>query len=149
MTLPATPSLDAARAELVARISAAAAAWTTYTLIVEDENRQMIDLASADAQNAILCWDIVWRGGRQASLGPAPLGRQQGQLMIAAKIKEGCGTAGCLKLLDHVIPYLELRDMAITRTAVAEVQEGRPLAGWYGVPAIINFWIDRVVTPVA
>lgn len=153
MTLPTSPSLDAARAELAAWVEAARTAWNAQNSnnppwvlpATESDNRNLIDLASAAAQKPFLCWEIEFGGGGQASLGPIPVGRQFGQLRLTAKVKEGSGVSDCLKLLDFVLPYVHFKDGTVVRAEVGTVVPGTPKAGWAGKTALITFWIDYQV----
>lgn len=145
MTIPTSPSLEAARAEIATRIAAAKAAWTAYTLTVESENKNLVDLGSSAAQVAFLSWEMKFRGGGQKSLGPNPVALQMGQIFVAAKVKEGAGTADVYRLLDHVIPYLELKAGTVIDTLAAEVFDDVTRQGFFAVPVIIPFWIHRII----
>lgn len=147
MPLPTTPSLEAVRQEVAARIEAARAASVGalgYQFLVEAPNRVQIDVTSAEAERAFLAWELVFRPGYQAALGPDPLARQFGQIAMACKIKLGSGTEGLTKLADHVIPYVERRDLTIARIGVASANDFVEARGFYCLPILINFWIDRV-----
>jgi hypothetical protein len=150
MTLPITPSLDEARAEIATRIAAAITAWNTLKgypadgTPVEAENRSLVDLASPAASKPFLCWEMAFKGGDLASLGRDPLVRQPGQIALAVKVKCGGGTSESLKLLSHVIPYVELHLGTVIETYAAEVQEGIERQGWYFIPCLVNFKIDRI-----
>lgn len=148
MTLATSLSTDAARAELAGMIEAARAAWTAYALPVESENRGMIDLAAPEAQQPFLSWEIAWRSGVQASLGVNPLGRQYGQLVVAAKVKEGTGSSGCQKLLDHLAAFVENRQGTLVNTGIAQVHQAAQAQGWYALPMIVVFWYDRIIPTV-
>lgn len=149
MTLPTKPSLEAARAEVAARVKAAADAWALlpsgYTLSIEQDNRAMVDLGSTTAERPFLTWAISFKPGYRASLGRASIARQLGQIIVSTKVKEGAGTASSLKLLDHVLPYLENRDLTVLSIHEAQVQDGFARQGWYFVPALLNFQLDRII----
>lgn len=147
MTLPSSPSLDAARQELVGLIDAAVAAWDathpSAKLAVEDDNRNTVDLASPEAQRPVLAWQIRFGSARQVSLGSNALVRQYGQLYVVAKTKDGSGTSGVLQLLDHVVPFVERKELSVVQTFVAEVHPDKLVQGWYCLPMLLNFWITR------
>jgi hypothetical protein len=56
--------------------------------------------------------------------------------------KEGTGTQGQAKVLDFVVPYLQLRDNLLygVRTQVARPQRPQRALGYYYLPAVIYFW---------
>lgn len=145
MTLPTSFPLDEARAEVAAWIDAARAAWSAYALQVVGPNRAQIDLSSPEADLPHIEWSIVWRPGSQMSLGLQPLARQFGQIVVAAKVKEGAGASDCLKLLASFAPFLEAKDGAYVRTQVANVGPDVHAQGWCMLPLVVNFWMDRIV----
>ncbi len=148
MTLPTNPSLDVARLDAATAIKTAADAWLAvggYVPVVEAENRTMMDLGSPDALKPFLTWEIKFRGGGQASLGKEPLALTLGQIIISSKVKEGSGTSESLLLLNHVIPFLEAKELSVIRTNVAETYDGFARQGWYFIPVIVNFWFHRIV----
>jgi hypothetical protein len=147
MTLPTTPSLEAARQEIAGRIKAAqdaSLAALGYVFALEAPNRTQIDVTSAEAERAFLAWEIVFRPGYQASLGPNPVARQLGQIALACKIKLGSGSEGLTKLADHVIPYIERKRLAVVEIEVASVADFVESRGFYCLPILANFWIDRL-----
>lgn len=144
MTLPTTPAYEQARKELAARLEAARAAWTAYPLLIDPENRTLVDVGSPEANLPFICWEIDWKGGGQASLGRDPLMVQYGQLAVAAKVKEGAGTAKSLELLEHVVPFIELQDLPTVRTMGAELMPSVTKSGWHYQPLLVTFWVHRI-----
>ena len=145
MTLPTTLSVDEARAELVGWLVAACAADGALPAVpLEAENRVSIDLASAAASTPFICAEIEWMGGGQISLGKDPLARTNGILMVAAKVKQGAGTAESLKLLERVVPFLEGKDGTYVRTELAALVGPATRAGWHLTVMQINFSADRI-----
>lgn len=146
--LPTTPSLGQGRTEIASAIKAAADAWAVapggYALPIQSENRDVVDLSSGDAEKPFLSWEIKFGGAHQGSLGAQPLVRQLGQVFLAVKVKEGAGSAGCLALADFLVPYLERKALGVVQTEVVSVQTPVPIQGFYTVPMLVNFWIDRI-----
>jgi hypothetical protein len=145
MTLPSTLTIDEARAEIAGWIEAARAAWTAWTVQVVGPNRSQIDLASPEAEQPHIEWGIKWRPGGQMSLGAQPVARQFGQLVIAAKVKEGAGAADCLQLLASVVPFVEAKNGTYVSTQVGSIADEVHAQGWYMLPLVVNFWMDRIV----
>lgn len=122
-------------------IEAAKAAWTDYTLLVDYDNRDPVDLAALT--DPYVCVDILWLDGEQMDMGTSPLTTKYGQIILAAGVKEGAGTDLLLKLLDHMERYLQLRDDigASVRTQAASLTKPRTLKGFYYQPLIVPFWM--------
>jgi hypothetical protein len=149
MTLPTTPSTDECRQEFATALQAAATAWAAspggYPLAIEAENRTLVDLASPQAERPFLAWELRFLpGGGQVSMGRDPIVRQFGQLYLIVKVKEGQGVAAVNKLRDFVIPFVERKDWAVTRTEAALAMDPVPRLGWYHAPLLVTFWIDRI-----
>jgi hypothetical protein len=132
-------TVESNRQSIVTVIEQAKAAWLDYTLAIDYENRQLLNLA--DQVDPYLAVDIVYMDGDQLDLGPNPLVCDYGQIVISAGMKEGGGTAKLMALLDHFRPYLQLRDdIGDVRTQAARIHKGVPRAGFWYVPMSIPFW---------
>lgn len=137
-------SLEQQRADIVTEVERAKAAWNNaakaYQLLVEYDNRSTVDLAVQ--QVPYLMVDIVWGKSRQMDLGVSPLVTDYGQIVLAAGVKEGQGTASLLSLLDFVRPYLQLRNpLGSVRTEEATLGP-KPLlvGGFYYQTMRVPFW---------
>lgn len=149
MAILSTPDYDGARQELVGWLETARAAATSalgWTVLLDADNRGLIDLASSDAVRPHLAYEIIWRPGYQASLGLQPVIRQPGQFVISAKVKVGSGTADLLKLAGKLPPYLQVKSGSYVQTLEAELQDYKDSEGWRYQPLLVNFWMDYIHT---
>lgn len=139
---------EATRAAITTEIERAKAAWSAYTLLVDYENLEDINLAQQ--VQPYVSVDIVFLDGAQLDLGSNPLVADYGSIIIAAGAKEGTGTAPLLKLLDHFRPYLQLRDNlgSNVRTQAGKIQKGQSRLGFYYLPMTIPFWVQNVAPAV-
>ena len=122
-------------------VEAAKVAWTDYALVVQYDNAGVVQ---ADTVQPYLAVEMVYLGGDQLDLGLTPLVEDSGQIIITAVVQQGAGSAKCLKLLDHVRTYLELKDnLGAVRTHAAKLQKPVYPSGLYVRPMIIGFWTQR------
>jgi hypothetical protein len=115
--------------------------WTAYPLLVETDNRVIIDQATQ--ANPYLRVEIVPLVSDQMDLGAHPHVRQTGQILLYAVAKEGAGAALSEALLDFVTPYFDLK--RFTTIQCHSVQAQKPIAktGWWWNPAIVNYFYFR------
>lgn len=142
-------SLDAARQAIFTEVERARAAWTAYTLQVEYENRDRVDLSKVTKSYA--CLDILWARASQMDLGLRPKVNDYGTILLTVGTKQGNGSTDLLKLLDHFRPYLQLRDNigGGVRTQEGHIQKPYPAAdGFYYYPLSVPFWVENVAPPV-
>lgn len=133
-------SVEANRQSIVTAIEAAKAAWSEFTLQIEYENQGEIDLAPL--VTPYLMVDIVYLQGDQLDLGPTPHVMDYGVIVLAVGTKEGSGTAVCNRLLDHLRPYLQLKDnLGAVRTRAAKIQKPIRKEGFYYIPMVVPFWV--------
>lgn len=147
MTLPTSPSHAAAYTDVATAITALAAAWQTakgVALLVEDDNKKSIDVASPEAAVPFLSWQMMFRGGGQISLGKDPLSRNLGQVFITTKVKEGSGTLKSLELLDFAYPYLSGKNFTVVELDVGETYDAVTRQGFYCIPAVFNFKVNYI-----
>ncbi len=132
---------ETVRQAIVTETERAKTAWTAYSLLVDYDNKDRIDLESLTTP--YVCVDIVWLDGQQMDLGRQPLVTDYGQIVVAAGVKEGGGTNSLLKLLDHFKPYLQLRDNigASVRTEAAMLTRPVTRRGFYFQPMLVPFWV--------
>jgi hypothetical protein len=133
-------SLAQQEKDIRTEIERAKAAWTAYTLKIEYDNRDSVDLAALT--DPYLMVDIVWGDAQQMDIGQRPLVSDYGSIIVAAGCKVGAGKAPLLALLDFFRPYLQLRNpLGTVKTHVAHV-DPRPVEkdGYYYQTMTVPFW---------
>jgi|DEB19_MinimDraft_2_1074335.scaffolds.fasta_scaffold62109_1 hypothetical protein len=133
--------LELARQAIATAVEAAKVGSPTTPLIIEYDNRIIVDTQTQT--KPFLCVNMVLMDGRQADLNAKPIHRFDGQIHIAAAVKEGAGSADALKLLDHFYPQLHQRALGILRTHMAKAAPMKPHLGWCYYPMLIPFWFDK------
>ena len=136
--------LELYRQQIVSEIELARAAFSEYELHVEYDNRGNIDMLSQ--RNPFLCAELMFTGGQQADLSNKPVHRITGMLVLTAKTREGAGSAGGYKLLEHFYPRLQHRVITNVRLSMATFDRPRLVGGWWGTSAILNFHINKFST---
>ena len=131
-------SREAARIDINTAISVAAAAWGAYTVLVDYENRDLVDYASQT--NPHLAVDIVYYDGKQMDLGAAPTIGRYGQIMLAVCVQEGQGTSRANQLMDHFESALQLKNWSLVRTHAAKPQRSVNRKGWFCLVTLVDFW---------
>lgn len=131
-------SREAARIDIATAVNAAAAAWVSYPVVVDYENRDLVDYASQ--VKPFLGVDIVYHGGEQMDMGPSPLVGAYGSIALAVCVPEGKGTSESNLLMDHFTTRLQLKQWALVKTEAARPQPSVPRKGWYCLVTLINFW---------
>lgn len=116
---------------------------TDYPLKVEADNRDVIDQALQT--DPYLQVSIVPMLGEQVSLGPKPVVKQSGQILISAVVKAGAGTADVKALLDFVLPYFSTKSLGTLQCHAAYPVGGKPAAGWWHQLAIVPFFYFSAV----
>lgn len=134
-------SLETYRQQLVTAIEVQRALWTDYTLEVEYDNRDNIDLQAQ--ANPFLCAEILFIDGKQADLSSNPVHRVVGMLILTAKTREGMGSAKGYTLLDHFYPSLQHRVIGNVRLEMASFSRPKLVGGWWGISAILPFHINK------
>lgn len=138
-------TLLAAQKAVAAFGEAARTAWSgSYTLKVQYENRELVDITKQ--QDPFVTVEMVFQGGQQADLNPHPIVAQYGSVIVTACVKSGGGSQAAAALLDHFIPYFELKNLSAIRTHAAVAHKSIPKAGWELYPLIIPFWFHRVAS---
>lgn len=137
-------NLTGAEQDVATAVQTAAAAWSAYTLKVQYENRDLVDLAVQT--EPFVAVETVFMRGHQADMGPKPLTVQYGQIVLVAMVKQGGGTQAATALLDHFVSYLELKNLPTIRTHSAVADKRFPKLGWEGYPLVIPFWYHRVAS---
>lgn len=133
-----------ARAAIMTVIQQAVDDWDDFPLLVETENRRIIDQAT-QVNPYLRVW-IDFLGAQQAELGLNPLVRQTGQIMVQVVVKCDSGTRLPATLRDFLRPYLSLKNLGGLQTSVAEIYKSKEIKGWEHYPLLINFWYHEANT---
>lgn len=132
---------EEARVALVTKVEALKATWTAYTLVVQYDNRLLVDLAKQT--NPYLRVSMEYLDGNQIALGPNGGHRLIGAIVVEAWVKEGAGMKQANDLLQHFYPSMHMTDsMFPLRTYAAQFRSGNAVKGWVAEAAIIGFWHD-------
>lgn len=131
-----------ARQEIAAMVEAARLAWTAYPLVVEQENRDIINYATQ--VNPYVSVDVLFYDGKQMDLGPEPLQGVYGQIYLAVCTQEGKGTSAVSPVIDHMSRALSRRVLPLVRTEVPQPQPSVTRKGWYCQVILVNFWYHEL-----
>lgn len=140
MTLPSGFPVDDVYQELMQLLATACA--QSPAVLLETENRTLVDLASPQAVKPFVQAELKWGGGAAVSLGENPIGRQFGLLVVLIKVKCGAGTLASLALAKRLAAALERHSGAYVETDVAHLLDGFERQGWYCLPLQISFYAD-------
>lgn len=132
-----------ARQQIAAAVEAARLAWPTYNLLVESENRTMVDHATQVEPYAAV--DVIFDDAEQADMSHKPLQRVMGVIHLAVCVKEGQGTAKCDLVMAHMAKALSFKIMPLVKTKVARPQRPVSRKGWYCQLTLIDFWYHEPV----
>lgn len=135
-------SQSQARQEIATAVEAARVAWTDYPLIVEQENRDIVNLATQ--VNPYVAVDVVFYDGKQMDLGPEPLQGVYGQIFLGVFTQEGKGTSQVTPLSDYMGKALSRKDFALVKTGVPSPQPAVTRKGWYCQVTLVNFWYHEL-----
>jgi hypothetical protein len=130
------------RQALATAVEAAKVAAPTAGLIIEYDNRIIVDTQTQ--VDPYLLAQIVLFDGVQADLAANAIHRFYGQLHLIAAVKEGAGSADALKLLDHFVPQLQRKSFAGVRLETAKPAPSKKNLGWVYFPTLIPFWYDKI-----
>lgn len=131
------------RAAVVAAVETLKTSWVDYTLLVEYDNRIVVDTQTQ--VNPFLCVHIVYTGGEQASLGQTQTHhRVYGSVIVSAAVKLGSGTKQANDLLEHFIPSLHLTSIGGARMWGASPEKDKEHRGWIYYPVVIPFDFDEL-----
>jgi len=131
------------KAAVATAVEALKATWSDYALVVEYDNRLIVDTQSQT--NPFLCVHIYYVGGEQASLGQATKHhRVYGSLVLSAAVKEGAGDEKANDLLQHFYPSLHMTTIDGARTWGAVPSKERAHRGWVYYPVVIPFDFDNI-----
>lgn len=128
------------RQAVVTAVEARKALWPGFTLVVEYDNRIIVDTQTQT--NPFLCVEIQYIDGEQVDLGGNPNHRTYGQLTVAAAVREGGGSKQANELLDHFYPALHLTTIDGARMWGAKPEKTKPHRGWVYYPVSIPFDFD-------
>ncbi len=133
---------ESARVDVANAIAALIAAHTSYPLVVEIDNREVVDQAQQTVP--YLKVQIKWLGGDQKDLADKPFVGQYGQILLAACVKLGSGSKAANDLLDFAVPFFELKSWPTIITRVFEPMKDLEEKGWYHVTGLVNMYYYRV-----
>lgn len=128
------------RQAVVTAVEARKALWSGYALIIEYDNRILVDTQTQT--NPFLCVEIQYVDGEQVDLGGSPNHRTYGSLTVAAAVKEGSGSKQANELLEHFYPALHLTTIDGARMWGAKPEKSKPHRGWVYYPVSIPFDFD-------
>jgi len=134
-------SLEVIRQAVTNAVEAAKVTFTEYPLVIEYDNRILVDTQTQ--VNPFLQVRVLILDGGQVDLSNDPLHRYIGQLHLAAVTKEGGGSAEANRLLEHFYPKLHKNSLGGVRTYMAKPSTPKPHLGWIYTPVLIPFWFDR------
>lgn len=140
----ADTGLELYRQQIVAEVKNLKGFFTGHTLNIEYDNRDTVNMLTQ--RDPFLCVEIMYIGGQQADLSNKPVHRIIGMLVLTAKTREGMGSSGGYKLLEHFYPNLQHRVIGNVRLGMAKFSKPRLVGGWWGVSAMIPFHINRFPT---
>lgn len=130
---------EQARVAIMTVLEKIQADFTEYPLHVEIDNVCSVD--DPLQANPYLKVEIDFLpGGGQIELGQNPLVKQVGQLLLAAVVKEGTGSARARQLLTFVTPYFDMVNLSGLETHATQVHRSMTKDGKAYFPALADFW---------
>ena len=130
------------RQAVVAAVEARKATWSAYPLLVEYDNRVLVDTQTQT--NPFLCVRIMFMDGEQVDLGSNPNHRVFGQIHMAAALRSGEGTARANELLDYFVPALHMKTLSGVRLWGSRPAKDLLHLGWVYSPCLIPFEADTL-----
>jgi hypothetical protein len=137
-------SLVTAQDNIRTAAEAARAAWAPYTLLVSYDGLEQIDKSTQVLPK--MCVEVIFLDGGQLDLSNQPMGAQYGQIHLLAAAPIGSGSRRQLALLDHFMPYLELKNFSLVKTHMAYAYKEYEEKGWNVWPLLIPFWFHRLAS---
>ena len=138
-------SFELARADLINAFETAMAAWAgdPSPLAFEVQNQTTLNI---DKQtDPYLMLDIYYIDGKQLSIGQTKVLADYGQVHLIACSPPNSGSLKAAKILDHFRTYFEVKDFGVARTLASMSAAPYTKNGWYCVPLIVPFWVQRLV----
>ena len=131
-----------AATDITAVIAQIIADHTDYTLVVEQQNRTVVD---QNLQvNPYLRVDVKLLSAAQLDLADRPRVEQWGQIWLPAVCKPGTGTAAVKTLLEFVTPYFDCKRLGIVQCQAVTGSGGKEVKGLWVEPVIVNFYYHRL-----
>lgn len=137
-------SREAIRTSIVTAVEAAKATFSDYTLLIEYDNRIVVDTKTQT--DPFLMVRILYLSAEQANLSNNPTHRVWGQIHLAAVVPEGSGSAKANSLLDFFVPKLHLKSFGTVRTMAATTAASQTLNARVYYAMAIPFWSDQPST---
>lgn len=135
-------SIDQAKSEITAVLTALIAAHTSYTLLVERDNRKTVNQATQ--VNPYLKMEIKFLNGEQADMSSAPRVQVWGQVWLTAVCKCGIGTEAVDELRDFVTSYYTMKDLGLVKMQAAFPALAKEVKGLWESPVIIPFYYHTI-----
>ena len=135
-------TLESARAAIATAVDTASAGSPTPNLVIEYDNRMLVDTATASAP--FLRVEVAYAAGYQADLSATPIHRFSGNIVLSAVVKEGQGSSDALKLLAHFYLALQAQQFGPVRTRKCSPGGSQAFKGWVYHRVFIPFWFDTV-----
>lgn len=132
-----------ARREIATAIETARLTWVGFPLLVEQENRTVIDHATQ--VNPYVAVDVLFDDADQLDLGPSPLQRVLGRVYLCVAVKEGEGVAKSTQVMEHMIKSLSFKAWTLVQTKVASPRNPVARKGWYCLLTTVDFWYHEPV----
>lgn len=117
--------------------------WTAYPLVVELDNRSVVDQGQ-QTKPYLKVRIVPMRGGGQSDLADRPFVEQRGQILLYACAREGSGAGEADALLDFITDYFDMAVLGTLHCTAVEATEPKNVKGWREVPAIVNYWYHRL-----
>ena len=129
--------------DITAALQQVIAAHTEYPLVIEQQNKTVVDQATQD--DPYLRIEIRHLAADQMDLSPRPRVEKWGQIHLIAVCKPGAGTARVKALLDFATPYFELKRVGIVQCQAVHGTTGKLINGLWCEPAIVNFYYHETI----
>lgn len=131
-----------ARAALMTVMQQIVDDWTLYPLVVEPDNRDLVDqVLQLDPYVKV---EIDFLGSEQADMADVPLEKHVGQMMIYVVSRKGSGTVDGAILRDFIRPYFSLKKFGVLQCHSAEIYKSKEIKGWEYWPILLNFYFHSL-----
>lgn len=135
-----TTPMETSRQAITAAVEVVRATFTSYPLIIEYENRNIVDTQTQT--NPYLCVNVRFADGWQGDLNPNPFHRIIGFVELIAHVKEGSGVAQSNALLEFFYPKLQYRRLGGAKLEAAKPAPVKQVKGWRSQGMLIPFWLS-------
>lgn len=129
--------------DITAVITQIIADHSEYPLVVEQQNKTVVDQAGQD--NPYLRVEIRFLSADQLDLADRPRVEKWGQIHLIAVTKPGSGTSRAKALLDFVATRFELKRVGIVNCLAVSGSTGKEVKGLWCEPSIVNFYYHEMI----